>query len=154
MTRTKIGFLTTVFLLFFVCLSYGLTARGSIANGTVKRGAAANGTIVLEIPGNLHVNSNRPSSEYLIPTVVKLTGKGVKIGAVKYPQGADRTFKFTSKSLNVYEGTVSFPFKITVPRSYKGKSITIEAKVEFQACTEEVCYPPNSETLTLTATVL
>ena len=153
MTRTKIGFLTFTLILFFVCLTKGQTVSGSIANGSVKRGTTSSGNIALEIPAGLHVNSNKPSSEYLIPTVVKLTGKGIKIGTVKYPLGADRTFKFSSKSLNVYEGTVKFPFKITVPRSFKGKSITIDAKVEYQACTEEVCYPPKSEDIKLTALV-
>ena len=153
MTRTKIGFLTTAFILLFVCFSNGQTVNGSIANGSVKRGTTASGTIKLEIPEGRHVNSNRPSSEYLIATVVKLSAKGLKIGAVKYPKGEDRTFKFTTRTLNVYEGTVSFPFKVTVPRSYKGKTISIEAKVEFQACTDEVCYPPDSETITLTVSV-
>lgn len=154
MTRTKIGFLTTALILFFVCVSNGQTATGSIANGTVKRGTTVSGTITLEIPEGRHVNSNKPSSEYLIATVVKLSAKGLKLGAVKYPKGEDRTFKFTTRSLNVYEGTVSFPFKVTIPRSYKRKSLSIEAKVEFQACTDEICYPPDSESITLTASVL
>lgn len=154
MTRTKIGLLTFALILFFVCLSNGQTVKGSISNGMVSRGATANGTVTLEIPVGLHVNSNRPSSEYLIPTVVKLSGKGIKLGKLAYPKGADRTFKFTSKALNVYEGTVKFPFTVTIPRGYKGKSIAIEAKVEYQACTEEICYPPKSESLTLTANVL
>ena len=153
MTRTKFGFLTTAFIFLFVFVSNGQTVKGSMASGTVKRGTSASGTITLEIPEGRHVNSNRPSSEYLIATVVMLSAKGLKIGAVKYPKGEDRTFKFTTRTLNVYEGTVSFPFKITVPRSYKGKTISITAKVEFQACTDEVCYPPDSETITLTAAV-
>ena len=154
MTRTKIGFLTTAFVFLFVLVSNGQTVTGSVANGPLKRGTTTSGAITLEIPEGRHVNSNKPSSEYLIATVVKLSAKGLKIGAVKYPKGEDRTFKFTTKTLNVYEGTVSFPFKITVPRSYKGKMISIEAKVEFQACTDEICYPPDSETIKLTASVL
>jgi DsbC/DsbD-like thiol-disulfide interchange protein len=154
MTRTKIGFFTTAFILLFVWIMNGQTVTGSIGNGKVKRGTTASGTIRLEIPEGRHVNSNKPSSEYLIATVVKLSAKGLKVGAVKYPKGEDRTFKFTTKSLNVYEGSVLFPFKVTVPRSFKGKTMSIEAKVEFQACTDEICYPPDSESITLTATVI
>lgn len=154
MTCLKICFfLTLVFIAVFGVPTFGQTVKGSIANGTVKRGTTARGTIVLEIPHGLHVNSNRPSSEYLIPTVVRLTGKNVKPTTVTYPRGADRIFKFSSKSLNVYEGTIFFPFKVAVPRTYKGKTISLTARVEFQACTEDVCYPPNSETVTFTARV-
>jgi hypothetical protein len=56
---------------------------GSI--GTVKRGGSTKGTVVLSIPGGLHVNSSRPNSEYAIPTTVKVSAAGAKVGAVNYP---------------------------------------------------------------------
>jgi DsbC/DsbD-like thiol-disulfide interchange protein len=150
MTRS----LTFVLLLLaMTLLARPQTVTGSIANGSVRRGATAKGVVELEIPGALHVNSNRPGSEYLIPTKVRLASKGVRLGRVVYPRGLDRKFQFTTKILNVYEGTVRFPFLITVPKNYRGRSVTVNAVVDFQACTEEVCYPPRSEKLTITARV-
>lgn len=129
------------------------TVKGSIGNGTAKRGISTRGSVVLEIPHGLHVNSNRPNNEYLIPTVVRLTGSGVKITKVIYPRGKDRKFNFSEKTLNVYEGTIVFPFTVTVPKSFRGKNIKVNATVEFQACTEEVCYPQRSEKVSITAAV-
>ena len=132
----------------------GQTVSGSIGNGTVGKGTAARGTIVLSIPGNLHVNSSKPNSEYLIPTSIRVTGgSGARVGRVTYPRGVNRKFQFSQTPLNVYEGTVRFPFTVTVPANFKGNTISVRAVVRYQACTDEVCYPPKSREITLTARV-
>lgn len=137
----------------FAAFAAAQTVSGSIAKGMVRRGTTARGVIVLEIPKELHVNSNRPGSEYLIPTEVKLSSKGARLGRVTYPRGHDRKFQFTTKILNVYEGRVSFPFRMTIPKNYRGKSVTVTAIVDFQACSEDVCYAPRKETITIKAAV-
>ncbi len=128
------------------------TVSGSI--GTVAKGGKARGTIVLSIPGHLHVNSSRPTSEYLIATSIRLSGaNGARVSGVTYPRGVNRKFQFSETPLNVYEGTVRFPFTVTVPANFKGRSISVRAVVRYQACTDEVCYPPKSREITLTARV-
>lgn len=121
--------------------------------GTVKRGGTETGQIVMSIPGGLHVNSNRPNSEYAIPTTVRLSGAGLRLGAVVYPRGKNRKFEFSESTINVYEGRVTFTFKVTVPANFKGNTIRVRAVVRYQACTDEVCYPPKTKTITLTARV-
>lgn len=129
------------------------TVTGSIGDGTVKRGGVTRGTLVMNIPHGLHVNSNRPSSEYAIPTVVTLRGTGLRVSAATYPRGKNRKFQFSENLINVYEGRVKFPFAVTVPETFRGNSIRIRATVRYQACTEEVCYPPRTKNLVLTALV-
>jgi hypothetical protein len=127
------------------------TVNGSI--GTVTRGGSTKGTITLSIPDGLHVNSSRPNSQYAIPTSVRITAVGAKASAVSYPRGRNRKFQFSEDTLNVYEGTVSFSFNLTVPASFKGNAVKVRAVVRYQACTNEVCYPPRSKEVTLTARV-
>lgn len=129
------------------------SVSGSIGNGTVTRGKAARGTIVLSVPGGLHVNSSRPGNEYQIPTTVRLTAEGAKVSGVSYPRGKNRKFGFSESAINVYEGRTAFPFTVTVPANFKGKTIKVRATVRYQACTDEVCYPPKSKEVTLTARV-
>ena len=146
--------LASVSLLFaFSTLAWSQTVSGSIARGSVRRGSTVSGFVELKIPSERHVNSHRPGSEFLIPTVVKLSGKGIRLGRIVYPRGRDRKFKFTSKILNVYEGTVRFPFRVTIPKNYRGRFVTVNATVDLQACTDEVCYPPRTETVRITARV-
>ncbi len=143
--------------LFLIFLTVGLsetnaqTFSGSI--GAVKRGGAARGTIVMNIPGGLHVNSSRPNSEYAIPTVIKVSAPGAKVGSVMYPRGKNRKFEFSDDTLNVYEGRSVFNFNVSVPANFKGNVMKVRAVVRYQACTNEVCYAPKSKEITLTAKV-
>ena len=153
MNRT-ISFLTVIFTFcIFATGAFGQTVTGSISNGTVARGAAARGQVVLNIPGGLHVNSSRPASEYAIPTVVTVRGSGVRVSRVTYPRGRNRKFQFSENLINVYEGRVNFPFTVTVPAGFKGTHIRVNVAVRYQACTDEVCYPPRTKNVVLTAKV-
>lgn len=127
------------------------TINGSI--GTIKRGGAAKATIVMDIPGGLHVNSYRPGSEYAIPTVIKASASGAKVGSVMYPRGKNRKLSFSEETINVYEGRTVFTFNVAVPAKFKGSVVKIPVTVRYQACTDEVCYPPKNKEITLTARV-
>lgn len=129
------------------------TFSGSIANGSVVRGGSAKGTIIMNIPAGLHVNSNRPSSEYAIPTTVQISGVRSSVSAVTYPRGRNRKFQFSDNPINVYEGRAIFGFTVKVPGDYRGNSVRVNATVRYQACTEEVCYPPKTKQITVIAKV-
>ncbi|MEP6946804.1 MAG: protein-disulfide reductase DsbD domain-containing protein [Acidobacteriota bacterium] len=129
------------------------TVAGSIGNGSITRGKTVRASVVLSIPGGLHVNSAHPNSEYSVPTSVRATASGAKIGPVSYPRGKDRKFSFSENSINVYEGRTTFGFNVTVPAGYDGSSISVRVVVKYQACTEEVCYPPRTKEITLKAKV-
>ena len=126
---------------------------GSIGNGTVARGGSARGVVTLNIPGGLHVNSNRPNSEYAIPTSVRLTATGGRVSAPTYPRGKNKRFQFSNGTINIYEGRVTIPFTVRVPANFRGNTVTVRAAVRYQACTDEVCYPPRTQNITLTARV-
>jgi hypothetical protein len=154
---SKISFrsfiLTSALILVSYLASSAQTVTGSIAGGSITRGKSARATVVLSIPGGLHVNSNRPNSEYAIPTTVRASARGARVSAVVYPRGHNRKFEFSENAINVYEGRVSFRFNVTVPAGYRGNSVAVNVTVRYQACTNEVCYPPRSKQITLTASV-
>lgn len=155
MNRIYKVILVAAFAIFGAAVVNGQSVSGSIANGTVTRGKTVRGTITLSIPGGLHVNSSRPNSEYAIPTTVRVSSSGgVKLGAVTYPRGRNRKFSFSEDSINVYEGRTSFWFNVTVPETFRGNTVRINATVRSQACTDEVCYPPKTQRVTLTARVM
>lgn len=133
----------------------GQTVSGSIAGGTITAGRTAKATVYLNIPAGLHVNSSRPGSEFAIATRVtaKSTG-GVRIGPVNYPRGKNRKFEFSADTINVYEGRTPFTFNVTVPANYRKYSVVVTVSVRYQACTDEVCYPPKTKTATISASVL
>ena len=146
-------FLSAAFI--FLAGGFNQTNAQSISGsiGAVKRGGSTSGTITMNVPGGLHVNSNRPNSEFAIPTIVKVSAVGAKVSGVNYPRGRNRKFAFSQDTLNVYEGRTAFGFKLTVPANYKGNVVKVRAVVRYQACTDEVCYAPKSKEITFTARV-
>ncbi len=150
----KLLFSAVLSLIFLAGISAEINAQtinGSI--GTIKRGGAAKATIAMDIPNGLHVNSNRPGSEYAIPTVIKVSADGAKVGSVVYPRGKNRKLAFSEETINVYEGRAYFFFNVAVPAKFKGSVVKIPVTVRYQACTDEVCYPPKNKEIVLTAKV-
>ena len=153
-TKFFLALLLTAFCFFTATSASAQTVTGTLGDGTIERGDSSRGRVVLNIPGGLHVNSSRPASEYAIPTVVTVRGpRGVRVSGVTYPRGKNRKFQFSENLINVYEGRVNFPFTVTVPASFRGSTVRINVAVRYQACTDEVCYPPRTKNVVLTARV-
>ncbi len=149
----KIFLLSSFIFIITECIN-AQNISGSIGNGTVKKGSTARGVVILEIPDGLHVNSNRPNNQYAIPTTLRLYSKDINVGKVLYPRGKDKKFPFNEKPINIYEGKVRFIFSVQVPQSFKGKTIKVRAVVRYQACNDEVCFPPKEKEILLTAKVV
>ncbi len=149
-TMFRVSILAAVIIAAFATVN-AQSVTGSIGNGTFTPGKTVRAKVVFSLPGGLHANSRYPGSEYAVPTTVRATASGVKIGAVTYPRGHDRKFEFSENTINVYEGSTTFNFNISVPANYRGTSLRVNVTVKYQACTNEVCYPPKSKQITLTA---
>ncbi len=131
-----------------------ISVTGSIQKSSVKRGTTGKGSLVLSIPAELHINSSKPTSEYMIPTKVGLSSREVKNIKFRYPKGKDIKFDFSEEAINVYDGKTVIKFSFTVPQAPKLKTVRIRALVSYQACTNELCYPPQKKEIFLTAKVL
>lgn len=145
------------FVLIFGALSetsaQNINIGGEVGSGRLEKGKTAVVSIILDIPGDLHINSNKPSKRELIPTRLRISGAGLKFGAVSYPRGKVKIFSFSKTPLNIYDGRTILRVNITVPPTFKGNVARIRAVVDYQSCTDEVCYPPRSGDVTLSATV-
>lgn len=137
-------FVFTVLLLIGLLTVTGSAQTVSGSIGPVRRGGSVSGSVLISIPKGIHINSNRPSSEFLIPTSVNFTVAEASVSDVVYPPGKEKRFAFSEEPLNVYEGKVRIRFRLSVPASHKGKAVSIRASVTFQPCTDEVCYPPRT----------
>ena len=81
---------------------------------TVTRGRPNTVNLRFRVGTGFHVNSNQPKSEFLIPTVLKLSAPtDIVIGRVTYPAGTDMSFAFApDDKLSVYTG--EFPVAVDV----------------------------------------
>jgi len=119
---------------------------GSLSPGKARRGRTVQGTIVMDIPRGYHVNSNKPLEKFLIPTQLKIDApSGVRVGPVLYPRALLRTLKFSKNRVAVYEGRTTMRFTVTVPAGFSSNSAELKARLRYQSCSDEVCFPPQNK---------
>ena len=131
-------------------------ATGLFSSNKARRGGTLQAAVILEIPEGLHINSNRPTGEFMIPTVVKVTApRGVRVGAVRYPRANVRKFDFSpDEPLSVFEGFPAVLFDVTVPAAFKDDELELRAEVTYQMCSNFVCYPPATREVKLSIDVV
>ena len=112
-----------------------LTAGPSAGGGVLRLSAT--------IASGWHVNSHRPSEDYLIPTAAKLDSQsGVTFGEPVYPAGVDKKFAFSEAALSVYES--AFAIEVPVLWDASRPPAAISGQLEYQACNDKSCLAPAS----------
>jgi hypothetical protein len=112
----------------------------------VRAGSSTSIEMAFRVGDGFHVNSNKPHSDFLIPTVLKLTPtEQLSVAEVTYPAGQDETFAFAPKDkLSVYSGDFSITTILKAsPRAAAGK-YPVKGELTFQACDKAACYPPKT----------
>jgi len=113
----------------------------------VPPGSSFRMAVAVRVEDGWHINSNKPSFEYLIATRVEFekdpATAGISLGEPVYPAHVDRTFSFTDgKPLRVYEGTVLIGLTATAARDLAAGERRLRATLTAQACNDNSCLAP------------
>ena len=98
--------------------------------------------ITLRIDPGYHINANPASDDYLIPTTVVFAGSVPE--RIVYPPATPFKPAFADAPINVYEGTVVVAATFTTGVLERAHDLGFT--VTAQACTKEICLPPNDIT--------
>ena len=127
-----------------------IPVTGSLAPNKIARGRTVQGSILMDVPSGYHVNSNRPLEKFLIATQLTIEApKGVQVGRVTYPRALLRSLKFSKSKVSVFEGRTTMRFNVTVPRNFSGNSAELKARLRFQSCSDDTCFPPQTREVKL-----
>lgn len=140
-------------LLFFILSSIGYTQVEEIVKLSVQtpavqieQGEQFAIDIVADINPSWHINSNKPNDEFLIPTVVSAKGEKIKLVKVKYPKPHELNFSFSDSPVSVFEGETKFGLTLEVLADAPLGKQSVEVVLDYQACNDVTCLPPNSAT--------
>jgi thioredoxin:protein disulfide reductase len=112
---------------------------------TVRPGASAKAEVRLVIKPGWHINSSKPSLEYLIPTRLVAAGEGgAFLARVEYPEGHLVKLAFAEENLSVYEGEVTLRPHVGAPRAAAEGTIPVVTRLTYQACSDKACLPPET----------
>ncbi|HSG38611.1 MAG TPA: protein-disulfide reductase DsbD domain-containing protein, partial [Thermoanaerobaculia bacterium] len=108
-----------------------------------EAGGPAKVAALVTVDPGWHVNSNKPTFEYLIPTVLDLElPAGWPQETVQYPPGELQSFSFEKQPLAVYDGSVVILTNLAVPAGTAEGTYPVRASLRFQACNDSQCLPP------------
>jgi len=111
---------------------------------SVMQGKAGTVPLSFRVVRGYHVNSNKPKSEFLIPTALKVDATtDIVIGRITYPEGKDMSFAFApDEKLNVYAGDFEVGVLVRPLLSVQTGKYMIRGNLKYQACDNAACYPP------------
>jgi suppressor for copper-sensitivity B len=115
-----------------------LTDRTAYEPGTIARVAAR-----VSIEPEWHVNSHKPTFDYLIPTELTLElPSGWPKETMRYPKDKVQAFAFADKPLAVYEGDVAILSEVQIPAGTAAGAFPVKVALRYQSCNKSTCLPP------------
>jgi DsbC/DsbD-like thiol-disulfide interchange protein len=130
-------------------------ARMVLATDATRAGSTAKAAVVAQISPGYHINDNKPTLDYLIPTELQLEpSKEVSVTKLVYPKGELKSFAFSDAKLSVYEGTLEVGALLKIARTTRPGTYTLKGKFAYQACNDHACLPPRSVPVTLAVKVV
>lgn len=117
--------------------------KASAAEAQVSAGSSGEVIVRLAVQDGYHVNANPPTYPYLKATELTVqAADGLSVGFVTYPTAITKKFSFAQKPLAVYEGEVPIKVMLKAAAASTKGSHTLAARLNVQACDDQVCYPP------------
>jgi thiol:disulfide interchange protein DsbD len=110
----------------------------------VPRGKEFKVAVVADIASGFHVNSHKPTDEYLIATTLKPElPAGFELIDTIYPKGKLEKFAFSPEHpLDVYSESVTLVLRLSAkPTAVLGLT-EIPMTLRYQACNNSTCLPP------------
>jgi len=119
----------------------------------VERPAARAGERVrvalkVSLPEGLHTQSNKPRDPLLIPTELVIEAPaGIAVEEIVWPPSTDFAQAGQEKPLAVFEHEFAIGVELSIAPTASG-DVEVPAKLRYQACDANLCYPPQTATVT------
>ncbi len=107
---------------------------------TVKRGASVTQVLQVVVLPGLHVNSDKPRDESIIPLKLTWTSPLLEAKSTEYPKPEE--IKVGSQDLLVFTGTFPIKTKFYAPANAPVGPATVTGKIHYQACSQDMCFRP------------
>jgi thiol:disulfide interchange protein DsbD len=110
----------------------------------IKRGAAADVRLKLELRAGFHVNSDKPTDDYLIPLKLTWAKDPLQAEQVVYPKPQMEKYDFSLTPLSVFSGNFEIVTHFKAPPTATPGPAMINGKLRYQACNNKECLAPKN----------
>jgi thiol:disulfide interchange protein DsbD len=113
-----------------------------LVEGPGHAGSSVRVALKVTLPEGLHTQSNKPREQAFIPTVLTINPPdGVTAEEIVWPPATDLAQAGASLPLSVFEREFLVGVTLALAGSVTG-DVTVPAKLRYQACDVNLCYPP------------
>lgn len=120
----------------------------------VTAGSEIQFAVAMNIDDGWHLNAHNPPLDYLIGVELKMTTSDRAIVSnIQYPKPLQKKFSFAEEVLDVYEGTSYVVLKAKTGNNLEPGTYQLDGTLILQACSDEVCLPPNTVELEFPFTI-
>jgi hypothetical protein len=107
-----------------------------------KRGGTVDLKLSASLNAGFHVNSNKPSEDYLIPLKLTWAPGPLEVISVQYPKPQMEKYSFSPTPLSVLTGSFVVETKFKTPDGAAAGPAALTGKMQYQACNDKACFPP------------
>jgi hypothetical protein len=131
------------------------TLTPAVETTRVRAGRPASIALTVALPGEIHVQSDKPRDPALFPTALVLTPPaGVTVTKITYPPAKDFRQEGQPEPLAVFEKTFTVIATLSVAPSVAPGEIVVPGRFDYQACDDKLCYRPVKTDVAWTLTVV
>ena len=113
-----------------------------------KPGDSYSLAVEVNIQQPFHINAQKPSEEFLIPTTLKIeVPPRVALGKISFPKALVKKFEFSESPLAVYEGIFHIFTTLSISDEYQEADLLLQGTLGYQACDHHTCMAPDEITL-------
>ncbi len=106
-----------------------------------------------ELRPGYHVNSDKPTDEYLIPLKLTWAKDPLQTVQIAYPKPQLEKYSFSPAPLSVFSGSFEITTLFKAPSTAAPGPTMIAGKLRYQACNNKECLPPRTADVTLNVDV-
>ncbi len=123
-----------------------ITLKTYLSTDPVSAGSDFQMALEMKLLPGWHINSNRPSSEFAIPTELHLDlPEGIKVKEMRFPKHEVKFLPSIGQKTEFYSGTSYIIITAHADRAMKPGRYSIPATFRYQGCDKDICLPPNEK---------
>jgi DsbC/DsbD-like thiol-disulfide interchange protein len=109
----------------------------------IRPGQTVTVELGVELPEDIHVQSDEPRDPYVIPTVLTFTvPEGVMVEEITYPPFSDFLLEGWEEPLTVFESEFTIVVRLALDANVSPGEMVVPGSLLYQACDDKVCFPP------------
>lgn len=126
-----------------------------VESDAVHAGATLRAALLVTLPEGFHVQSDKPRDASFIPTVLSVEPPaGITVTEIVYPAPVDLKQVGLEQPLAVFERDFAVGVRMAVARDVPEGSLTVPARLRYQACDATTCYVPTTADVEWTVRVV